>query len=472
MNMKKETKEHSIIIKIDCMSDIIVENNEKITGYMKGRYIIPVIDNLDLTANPRSAKTGNTTDAIQDTLEKTPELFLFKSKGILLAASRFERLERGRIRIMPDNLSIEGVLDGGHNTLAIGLFILNRAFMYVHETLPKGKKTWDQFKEIWNANRKIIEDYVSAIRDGKIEDDLNFYIPIELVVPANPETPSCLKSFTSNLLEISDARNNNAELKLSAKANQKGYFDILKISMNNYNKIIADRIEWKTNDGGDIKVADLVALSWIPLNLVTPVHDSMGRRIDPVAPKLIYSGKGTCLKQFNKLMSSEEVTVKEKNDDYRGILNNVEVESALKIAAEFTAIYDYIYEKFPVFYNRTGRNYGRITSVKKLNETRKQKRAPFSGKEVKTISPEGFVVPLVYGMQALLENKVVDDKKQIVWKQAPLPFLENNLEKIIEGYSGLLELCNYDPQKVGKASQSYQQALGLVRMRLLENNGI
>lgn len=437
---------------------------------MKGRFIVPLIDNLNLEANPRASKTGGTTDAIQDTLEKTPMLFPFKSKGILLASSEYEILERGRIKITPQNLSVEGILDGGHNTLAIGLFILTKALLFAEESVPKGSKTWDQFKVIWNNNRSTIDEYLKAIQKNEIDDDLDFYIPIEILLPVDPDDTACLNAFMGNLLEICDARNNNAELQLSAKANQKGYFDTLKELMDNHNRTIGDRIEWKTNDGGDIKAADLVALSWIPLSLISPVHDKNGREIESVSPNLIYSGKGSCLKQFDRLMSSDEVTMTENDGDYRSILHNKEVESALKIAVEFTEIYDYIYEMFPSCYNQAGGTYGRITAVKKLNEKRKVKQAPFSGKNIDTISPDGFIAPLIYGMQSLLENRVVDGKKQIVWKQAPMPFLFNNFQQIVDNYFGLITLCDYDPQKVGKAGQSYQQVLQAVKMALLLNS--
>jgi len=467
--MTKTGLRNSIIVKLDNMSEMIVGENKKIVGLMKGRYIVPIIDNLNLEANPRASKTGSTTDSIQETLEKTPLLFPFKSKGILLASSTYEMLERGRIKITPKNLSIEGILDGGHNTLAIGLFILNKALVFAEKSMPKGSKTWDQFKEIWGSNRTIIEDYLKAIQSKKTDDELDFYIPVEILVPVDQDDIACLNEFTSNLLEICDARNNNAELQLSAKANQKGYFDTLREFMDNHNKTIGNRIEWKTNDGGDIKVADLVALSWIPLSLITPVHDPSGREIEPVAPNLVYSGKGACLKQFDRLMSSEEVTSKEENGDYRSVLHNTEVESALKIAVEFTEIYDYIYEMFPSCYNQAGGTYGRITSVKKLNEKRKIKQTPFSGKEISMVSPEGFIAPLVYGMQSLLENKVVNGKRQICWKQAPMPFLFNNFQNIVNNYFGLITLCDYDPQKVGKATQSYQQVLQTVQMALFMN---
>ena len=43
--------------------------------------------------------------------------------------------------------------------------------------------------------------------------------------------------------------------------------------MQEYNPIIARRIEWKTNEGGEVKAQDVVALSWLALNLIEPVRD-------------------------------------------------------------------------------------------------------------------------------------------------------------------------------------------------------
>ena len=120
----------------------------KIVGLVEARYFVAIIDSLNLEAKPRSSKTGNVTDAIQETIGNSPELFPFMSKGILLASSSYEKLERNRIKITPDNLQIEGILDGGHNTLAIGLYILGQALEYHDESINKSTKNWDTFKEL------------------------------------------------------------------------------------------------------------------------------------------------------------------------------------------------------------------------------------------------------------------------------------------------------------------------------------
>ena len=45
-------------------------------------------------------------------------------------------------------------------------------------------------------------------------------------------------------------------------------------------------------------------------------------------------------------------------------------------------------------------------------------------------------------------------------------FLKNNLREIVAGYADILSMCNYDPQKVGKSTQSYKTALDKFKMAI------
>lgn len=362
------------------------------------KYLVQIIDVLDLEANPRSSKTGPVTAAIQESIETDPTVFPFKTKGILLAASQ-------------------------------------------------------------------VESYLKGSDTDAQSSALRFFIPVELLVPRTPADSACVESFKNDLLEICAARNNNVQLQVSDKANQRGYFDALKEQMDQANPTVSQRIAWKTNDGGEIKTQDIIALVWIPLSLISPVKDHNGRVIEPVLAQNIYRNKGGCLKQFEKLMSSPNVTA-ETGDGYKHELRNAEVSSAFRIAVELPALYDYIYEMFPKLYNAAGGSYGHITAVRSLNEKRKQITTPFSAREIETLSPDGYIVPLVYGLQALMEKRVVNGHYEIHWRQPPMPFLQQNLEKIVANYAGLFSMCDYDPQKLGKNAQSYTQALGAFKMAL------
>lgn len=455
----------SIIIKFESSSEQTVGDITKIVGLVQARFFVPIIDTLNLEANPRSAKTGSVTDAIQETITHNPDLFPFMSKGVLLAVYNYEHLERGRVKLMPVDPKIEGILDGGHNTLAIGLFILGQSLNYYDKILSRKTKKWDEFKEIWKENRNFIEDYLKNIQNGATDNKLDFLVPVELLVPRDMSDSVCIYSFKNNLLEVCEARNNNAELQLTAKANQKGYFDTLQKFMKTYNPKIASKIEWKTNEGGEIKAQEIIALSWLVLNLIEPVRDENNYKIDKIAPNKLYSAKGSCLKQFEKLMSSPDVTG-QADDGYHAELINEEVYSAFKITAELPDLYDYIYENFPKCYNANGGRFLGITACKTLNEKRKIKVTPFKGKTIDMMSPEGFIMPLFYGLQALLSKRTVNGKEEIYWIEPPMAFLNDNFSKIVADYMGNLSLCDYDPQKVGKAPKIYDDAIKTFKMAL------
>ncbi|PKU91454.1 hypothetical protein CQR46_0541 [Bifidobacterium pseudolongum subsp. globosum] len=451
------TENPGIIIRLEMSTTQTIGGVTKINGMMKAKYIIQIIDDLDLQANPRDSKTGAVTSAIIDSAQSDPQLFPFKTKGILLAASDYQWLDRDRIRMFFVDRSIEGILDGGHNTLAIGLLILNRALEFKGEKPLRKNLTWGDFKKLWAEKREMIGEYCESIRkndDGSPNtenttgSDLSFYIPVEVIVPKDPEDKMCVADFRSDLLEICEARNNNAELNASAKANQKGYFDELYKQFQQYEPGLAKRIEWKTNDGGDIKVQDIIALVWLALRQLPEVKDAEGKTVVPPAPVKLYSSKASSLKQFERFMSSPEVTVGE-HGDYKSALRNNDVLKAFKLAVQIPALADYIYANFPNMYNAAGGSYGKITAVKKLNESRRNKHTPYGDESVAVASPDGFITPLVFGLTELVDPDTME------WRQDPQRFLEKNLQAIVNDYAQVLSALGWDPQKVGKSPMSY-----------------
>lgn len=463
------SNDSTTIIKFEQASEQVIGGVRKVVGFVKAKSFIGIIDVLDLTANPRESRVGVVTDGIQESIETNPMLFPFKTKGILLAASKYTPLERSRYQITFTDPDTEGILDGGHNALAIGLTILENAFQNAGEVFPRGISSWGNFKDTWHQYRELVSVYQEDLRkdndDNVTVSDLDVLIPVELLLPLDTDDDEAVAEFRGNLLDICAARNNNVQLTVGTKANQRGYFDALRNKLTAVNPDLSKRIEWKTNDGGDIKVANIVALTWIPLSLVDSVKDEDNKRVEAPVPNQLYSGKASCLTKFERFMSSRDVTIS-PDQDYRHELKNRQVGSALSIAAQIPELYDYIFEQFPKLYNTAGGNYGRIIAVKKLNERRKVKTALFSQKRITTLSPEGFITPLVYGLQALLTTEEKDGHKSIVWREEPMPWLEQNLPNIVKRYSNILAPWGYDPQKVGKAPQSYDQALDAFKMAL------
>lgn len=430
----------------------------RITGLVKVKHLIPLIDDLDLQANPRDSRVGAVTAAILESLSTTPEIFAFKSKGLLLAASECVRGDRNRYKLSFSNPDLEGILDGGHNTLAIGLHVLALVFGDEAEAKLKPVKLWQDFKELWETSKDEVADFREK---HPTEPGLEVLVPVELLIPSELDDLVILEEFNRSLLDICSARNNNAQLRAETKANALGLFDDLKKQLPT---TLADRVEWRQNEGGEIKTVDIVALAWVPLRKMLgeiEISDENGKAIEPVSRTAIYSSKGECMARFERLMSSPQVT----SDGARRELRNNVVLSALKIAGEMPALYDLVYELFPDSYNKNDGKFGRITEVKKMNSA-KVKQTKFGKKGIAWKYPDGYVVPIIAGLEALLQT---DSEGVVSWKAEPNKFVRDHIDEIVDSYKSMIEMVGYDPQKVGKAAASYQAAYNAINLVYLSS---
>ena len=106
---------------------------------------------------------------------------------------------------------------------------------------------WSEFVSAWKANRQAIAD---------IEDVLNFQIPLKFRSPHTCRTKmSSMNSVRPCLRSV--RADNNVQLTDETKANKQGLYDELKGFLP---ADLADRVEWKANEGGEIKVREIVAL--------------------------------------------------------------------------------------------------------------------------------------------------------------------------------------------------------------------
>lgn len=443
-----------VIIKYDHVADQTHGSVMRLVGFAQAKSLLSLFNSVDLDANPRSAKWGPVTEAIIESINRDPDIFPFKTKGVLIGSSEYSVLQRQRYELLFTDPTTEGILDGGHNMLAIGTHILITAL--ADEKLTRKVKNWETFKEIWLANREAIES---------IREELTFLVPVEVLVPANLEDDGVVSDFRSELLEICAARNNNAELTLETKANQRGFYEAIKASLP---KAVADRIEWKSNiAGGDIKVRDIIALSWIPLSLLPDLP------VKPPAPQNIYRNKGECAKLFDDLMSNDTVS-KRNSDGPVHVLTNEGVHSAIKVLGEIPALYDRIYADFPQAYNDAGGSFGRIGIVrmydpgKKGDKARKymrtQPQTHFTEEDVDYSYPDGLIMPLVWGLRALMEVR----NGEVQWRTDPHVFLDRHLKDIAQNYKLVLEMSRFDPQKLGKNEASYGFAISQFETALLK----
>ena len=424
----------------------------RLVGFVRARNLLPLLDAADLEANPRTAKTGPITADIIESIERTPELFPFKTKGILVASANCRELERRRYHMTFENPAIEGILDGGHNTLAIGIHILATA--YGDQKAARKIKSWPDFKAAWIEAREQIDALKASAASGE-GGPLDFLVPVEVLIPADADDAMSLEAFTSSLFEIGAARNNNKQLADEAKANKKGLYDYLRSQLP---AEIAKRVEWKTNEGGEVKVRDLVALAWIPLSSATlPTGVSAPRAAD------IYSGKGKCSSAFDTLMVHPDVSTATADGTHE--LHNTVIGSALKIAADMPALFDRLYRTFPGAYNRNQGSFGLLRAVTPAEKLKTRPTTPYGKTAVGYRYPDGFIVPLVYGLKALITT---DSDGYLLWKTDPHAFVENHLDEIVRKYKVLIQAFGGDPQKIGKNDGPYALAYDAFETELLK----
>ncbi|MBY8609991.1 MULTISPECIES: hypothetical protein [Burkholderia] len=444
----------SIIVRFDTVDEQAAGPVQRIVGFVRARELLQLFDAADLEANPRSAKAGPVTEDILESIVETPDIFVFKTKGILVGASMYERLQRNRYRLTFENTKIEGILDGGHNTLAIGTHILMHALG--DPGVKRKIRRWPDFKDLWDESRDEIEALrrIKPDHDDYDEGALDFLVPIEVLVPSDLESDDAMEAFNGSLLSICSARNNNVQLTLETKAAKKGFYEDLRVALP---PTIAQRVEWKTNDGGEIKVRDLIALSWIPLSVLELDY------VPEFPPQNIYRNKGEMTKLFDELMSHDEVS-QPTDGEYTRKVHSKAVRSALALAGTLPGLYDKIYRDFPAAYNENNGKFGNITVVKKAESMRTQPTSYFNDEPVDYSYPDGLIMPLVYGLKALI--KVSNDGK-VSWMQDPAKFLDKHLAQIVRKYRVVLDAYRFDPQKVGKNQGSYDLVLDAYQTELM-----
>jgi len=440
----------STIIRIVHASEDKFNAITRVTGYLKGKQLLQLFNPNILDANPRKPKANRVTAEIIDTLKGTPELFQFKSKGLLIGTASAKSLERNRFKV-DFSKGTEGILDGGHNMLSIGIYLIESA---TGEDWSKRIKTWDDLMSAWGENLGDIME---------LGDELDFYVTTELLIPSD-ETAETLEEFRIALIDICAARNNNAQLSLEAKANSKGFYDEIRSRFANKLPNLAKRVEWKHNewesdDRTPIRVRDLVSLAWVPLTLLEKENCLSEKEAFDLNPTLFYSSKSKLSELFDTLMSQDDIASQQKSGKFE--LHNTSVGSAFDVLVKMPELVDWMHINLPKSYNRNGGKFGGISAVKKPK--RGTALTPFFKKPTEFKVPDGFITPLVFGLSAIMEVK----NCKVSWMVDPEQFLEKHFDKIVEGFNMAITMSNYDPQKVGKDKGSYNLAYQQYKFALM-----
>lgn len=413
---------------------------QKIISSISPLSFIKLLKQADNKVNPRIATVNKITRSIHETLDTSPELFWFKSKGILLSTETCEELDRNRVRLSFNDLDYEGIMDGGHNTFAIAIYIVEKLF-------DKKLKTWDECKSYWNSNYEIILEEFE-----KNAEKFKFTIPIEILTP-NKEDGS-VEEFYDNISEICSARNNNVQLKETAKGNQVGFYDYLKERLDLKYDII-----WKTGNVGKIKSEDVISLSTLGLIFLNE-HNLLPSSIKSLNKISIYSQKGKCVDFFNEVIENSEIS---KEDKGKFILNSKRVMSVLNMTDDILRFFDRLYIEFPNLYHKAAPGkFGRISSV----DNKKKGKVPFGTTKVESDYQYsfGFFYPLICGLTGIMQYDEEND--EVFWKINPKNLDLNSLD--LSQYVELIKIVNFDPQKIGKGVVFYNEAESVFK-KVLEN---
>jgi hypothetical protein len=384
----------------------------------------------DNKVNPRAASQGKITESIIETLDGQPELYWFKSKGLLLATESCEVLDRNRIRISFSNSEFEGIMDGGHNALAVASYLLDKLCGFK-------AKNWEDCKNYWENHYEEIQQ-----KYNERSAEFGFTIPVEIIFP-NGEDGSDLEFFDT-ISEICSARNNNVQLTVAAKGNKVGLYDYLKESISPSFPII-----WKTGEAGKIPSQDVISLAVIPL-LFLRQHSLLPDNSKSISKVSIYSGKGKCVEFFNDVLQNKKVSTQEKG---MFIVHNERVKSSLSLIEDILYFFDRLYIEFPNLYHRAAPGkFGRISAV----DNSKKSKAPFGtiSTPIEYVYPQAYIFPLIAGLDKLMQYD--EASGQISWKVNPreLDLKKPDLSQYVE----LIKMVNFDPQKVGKGIAFYNQA--------------
>jgi hypothetical protein len=423
----------------------------RVIGFVSARNLIPLFDIADLEANPRVAKVGDVTDSIRESIDSTPGIFPFLTKGVLIGTTSYEVLERNRYRLTFDNPQFEGILDGGHNMLAIGLHILDNVAA-IPSVEVRRAKDWPKFKDLWLKYR---DQVIAVVTSGTPDETafLDIVVPVEIDVPRDPDSDNGLAAFRASLKDICDARNHNVQLRDEALANRAGLYDALRQALD---PALEQRIEWKQNEGGDVKAREIIALAMIPLNQI-----KLPGKLQPISVTAPYSQKGACVNHFNDIMSDD--TVSQLSDDgTRRVVTNPSVLSAFEILAKLPEVYDEIYALFPAAYNQTGARFGTIAQVKQASSAFTP-TSKFTNMPVPYQYPDGFIYPIVMALGELIE---ADSAGQLHWKTDPIEFVRKNLTSVVAEFAPHMDFCDRNPQKVGKTAASYNLVSLCFRLHL------
>lgn len=441
--------------KFEKQSSLEGKRISKIVSSVSPRDFIRLLKKADNKVNPRTATLNPVVRSIEETLSVSPELYFFKTKGLLISTQNCELLDRNRVKLSFNDSQTEGIMDGGHNAFAIGRYIFKKIYGECKF------RVWKELKDFWDDDNNYY-DLDKKYKEYPSPDEFKFSIPVEIITPSDA-SEEALTDFYDYIADICSARNSNVQLTDAAKSNQRGCYDYLKYIMPSDFQVI-----WKNGEAGITKVEDVASLACIPLIKLSSLgyFTEHGIDIGSLKKVSVYSQKSKCVKFFGDVMMNKQISNVDKGK-YQ--LTDNTVKSALDLLVDIMRFSDKMYYFFPLIYNYNGGTFGRITGVsKKENKTFSGPFNSYTESEYKYAY--GFFYPIICGLTELMEL----ENGALRWKLNPLyiDFTDEKIKKTFMQYMNIVRILDYNPNKVGKDNSTYYEADSLMqKLCNMHNNG-
>lgn len=478
---------------------------QKVIGLLSATSLANMMDGITLRPNPRSPNVNKITKAISHTLETNPELLQYKTKGIL-AAGKLTAHNGDVFEIDFSTPEYGGILDGGHNFLAIVRVMIIDAVRHKYPSLKKEdkaiKKDVEKIKSLrdlmdrWQTHRKVVKDMLASLaeftasqrRQSKLACKMSFGVPIEIISPSQGTTDIEVKEI---IHEISVARNNNVQLKEVAIAQHKGSYELLKHILPDG---INSMVQWKSGElQCPIAPTKVVPLALLPLKKLEEAgilsklasairasnedEDVDETTFPPVKLMSMYTSTAGCISVYSQVIDAV-ANLKEFGDE-EGIVDKV-VDS-LYVIHDLPRVWDAVECNFEELFSAaiTGneKKYSDLSCNSK-GPVKKETPARFYTMQIpkgKYACCSGFATPLFMSIcSAFLAYDV--DAQAVKWTVSAdkiineLAVPSRKCRTMMREYVSFLKSFEYDPSKFGKSPLSYEALYNNVSFSEWVNN--
>ncbi len=343
------------------------------------------IDQL-LEVNPRNQKkTARPSKAMIDTLKDSPEMFIFRNLGITLIASEVNWDNKTEdLQITFDLKNENGLANGGH--------------------------TYD-----------VIKRFISEI-DESDQSEITAEIRLDIIVGEK------LKDEIANIVE---ARNTSTQVKDDSILNLRGYFELIKSSIEDqdYSKDIAyyeNQYVEESIESGYRQIKASTILSY----LMCFDLDQFNENTHPVVS---YSSKKKVLDWYLRKFES----------------NEKDLEKLSKILPEILELKDYIESSIPDIWNARS---GRFADQKGVRKLIVEKKLDYSNYTARYDIPNGYIYPLLSAFRSIL-RKTEEGYSFTVDPKIIFDEMNSDINKTLVWK--LINATDKDPQAMGKSTELY-----------------